>query len=59
MTNMRQYLAWLKQNQNNNPEWQAANAWQNRNQTKVNEGKKPAPNKLPEGTEIVEEQPEE
>jgi len=56
---MRQYLAWLKQNQINNPEWQAANAWQNRNQTKVNEDKKPAPNKLPEGTEIVEEQPEE
>ena len=59
MTNMRQYLAWLRQNQQNNPEWQAANAWQNRNQTKVNEAKKPTPNQLPEGTEIVEEKPEE
>lgn len=59
MSNMRQYLAWLQQNQQNNPEWQAANAWQNRNQTKVNEAKKTAPNQLPEGTEIVEEKPEE
>lgn len=33
MTDMRNYLAWIKQNQENNPEWKAANKWQNRNQT--------------------------
>jgi len=58
MTNMRQYLAWVKQNQKNNPEWRDATVWQNRNQTPVPQ--KPQPNKeLPEGTEIVEEQPKE
>ena len=59
MTNMRNYLAWLQQNQQNNPEWKAANAWQNRNQTPV---KKPvdsqADSKMPEGAEVVEETPE-
>jgi hypothetical protein len=59
MSNMRQYLAWLQQNQQNNPEWKAANAWQNRNQTKIEEKAKPSANQLPEGTEIVEEQPKE
>lgn len=59
MTNMRQYLAWVQQNQQNNPAWRDANVWQNRNQTKVNEQKKTDPNKLPEGTEVVEEKPEE
>jgi len=59
MTDMRNYLAWIKQNQQNNPEWQAANRWQNRNQTPVNT-KKPEESKgLPEGTEVVEEKPEE
>lgn len=58
MTNMRQYLAWVQQNQKNNPEWRDANAWQRRNQTPVNEKTKPA-RELPEGTEIVEEQPKE
>lgn len=58
MTNMRNYLAWLRQNQQNNPEWKAANAWQNRNQTPVQQ--KPQENGgLPEGTEVVEEKPEE
>ena len=59
MTNMRQYLAWLQQNQKANPEWRDASVWQNRNQTKVNEQKKTEPTELPEGTEIVEEKPEE
>lgn len=59
MTNMRQYLAWIQQNQKTNPEWRDANVWQNRNQTKVNEQTKTEPTKLPEGTEIVEEKPEE
>jgi len=55
---MRQYLAWVQQNQKNNPEWRDANAWQRRNQTPVNEKTQPA-RELPEGTEIVEEQPKE
>lgn len=57
MTNMRNYLAWLRQNQQNNPEWRDANRWQNRNQTPVQP--KAQDNKLPEGAEVVEEQPEE
>jgi hypothetical protein len=56
MTNMRNYLAWLRQNQQNNPEWKAANAWQNRNQTPVQQ-KTQEQNGLPEGAEVVEEQP--
>ena len=59
MTNMKQYLAWIKQNQQNNPEWNAANRWQNRNQTPVNPPKPQGDSKLPEGTEVVEEKPEE
>lgn len=58
MTNMRNYLAWLRQNQQNNPEWKAANAWQNRNQTPVQQ-KTQENGGLPEGTEVVEEKPEE
>lgn len=58
MTNMRNYLAWLRQNQQNNPEWKAANAWQNRNQSPVQQ--KPKENiGMPEGTEVIEEKPEE
>ena len=58
MTNMRQYLAWVQQNQKNNPEWRDANVWQRRNQTEIKE--KPKPNtELPEGTEIVNETPKE
>jgi hypothetical protein len=56
MTNMRNYLAWLRQNQQNNPEWKAANAWQNRNQTPVQQ-KPQEQSGLPEGAEVVEEQP--
>jgi len=52
MTNMRNYLAWLQQNQQNNPEWKAANAWQNRNQT-------PPPTPQESEPEDVEEVPEE
>jgi len=59
MTNMKQYLSWIRQNQQNNPEWKAANTWQNRNQTKVNEQQTKSESSLPEGTEIVEENPEE
>lgn len=59
MTDMRNYLAWIKQNQQNNPEWQAANQWQNRNQSPVNKPKQQDDSKLPEGTEVVEENPEE
>jgi len=59
MTDMRQYLAWIKQNQQNNPEWQAANRWQNRNQTPTKTQNSEKSNGLPEGTEIVEEKPEE
>jgi len=58
MTNMRQYLAWVQQNQKNNPEWRDANVWQNRNQSKVQEQNNKS-NKLPEGTEVVDEKPEE
>ena len=58
MTNMRNYLAWLRQNQQNNPEWKAANAWQNRNQTPVQQ-KTQEKSGLPDGTEVVEEKPEE
>lgn len=58
MTNMRNYLAWLRQNQQNNPEWKAANAWQNRNQSPVKEPPK-RDSGLPEGTEVVEETPKE
>jgi hypothetical protein len=59
MANMRDYLAWVKQNQQNNPEWKAANAWQNRNQTPVNKQEQKKDSTLPEGAEIVEEKPEE
>lgn len=59
MTNMKDYLAWVKQNQQNNPEWRDAGRWQNRNQTPVNPPKPTQPNGLPEGTEIVDEQPKE
>jgi len=59
MTNMRNYLAWVKQNQQNNPEWRDANKWQNRNQSPVNQPKPHGEDKLPEGTEVVEEKPEE
>jgi len=56
---MKDYLAWVKQNQQNNPEWRDATRWQNRNQTPVNPPKPTQPNGLPEGTEIVDEQPKE
>lgn len=60
MTNMRNYLAWLQQNQQNNPEWKAANAWQNRNQTPTKKPTQPpAEAQMPEGAEVVEEKPEE
>ena len=58
MTNMRNYLAWLQQNQQNNPEWKAANAWQNRNQTPLKKTEAPTEPKMPEGAEVVEETPE-
>ena len=58
MTNMRQYLAWVQQNQKNNPEWRDANVWQRRNQTEIKETPKPN-TELPEGAEIVDETPEE
>lgn len=57
MTDIKQYLAWIKHNQQMNPEWKAANAWQNRNQTPP-----PADNKAEEkkdDVEEVEETPEE
>jgi len=59
MTDMRQYLAWVKQQQQNNPAWRDANVWQNRNQSPVSQPKPKAQNSLPEGAEIVEEKPEE
>jgi hypothetical protein len=59
MTDMRQYLAWVKQQQQNNPAWRDANVWQNRNQTAIKKQEKTSPDALPEGTEIVEEKPEE
>jgi len=55
MTNMRNYLAWLQQNQQNNPEWKAANAWQNRNQTPQKTEAKAEEN----NEEVIEENPEE
>ena len=59
MTDMRQYLAWVNQQQQNNPEWRDATVWQNRNQSPVPQPKPKSQNSLPEGTEIVEEKPEE
>lgn len=58
MTNMRNYLAWLQQNQQNNPEWKAAKAWQERNQTPPKQAEARA-NEADDDTEIVEENPEE
>jgi hypothetical protein len=58
-TSHQQYLAWIKQNQQNNPEWKAANVWQNRNQSEIKPTQKKPSDKLPEGTEIVDETPEE
>lgn len=55
MTNMRNYLAWLQQNQQNNPEWKAANAWQNRNQS----AQKTEPKVEDTDEEVIEEKPEE
>lgn len=59
MSDMRNYLSWIQQNQQNNPQWKAAMRQQNRNQTPVT----PPPqhkrdDQLPEGTEIIEETPE-
>lgn len=54
MTNMRNYLAWLQQNQQNNPEWKAANAWQNRNQAP----QKAEPKPEDRDEEVIEENPE-
>jgi hypothetical protein len=58
MTDMRQYLAWVKQQQQNNPEWRDATVWQNRNQSPVQQPKTNTKNTMPEGTEVVEEKPE-
>jgi hypothetical protein len=58
MTDMRQYLAWVKQQQQNNPEWRDATVWQNRNQSPVQQPKTNIKNTMPEGTEVVEEKPE-
>jgi len=59
MTDMRQYLAWVKQQQQNNPAWRDANVWQNRNQSPVKKTETKTSETLPEGAEIVEEKPEE
>ena len=59
MSNMRQYLAWVQQNQKNNPEWKAANQWQNRNQSAIPPKETQQPNGLPEGAEVVDETPDE
>ena len=59
MTNMRNYLAWIKQNQQNNPEWRDANKWQNRNQSAIPPKQGQQPQGLPEGAEVVDETPDE
>lgn len=44
MTNIKDYMLWLKQNQENNPDWKSASKFQNRNQTKINEPPPPRTN---------------
>ena len=58
MSNMRQYLAWIQQNQQNNPEWKAANAWQQRNQSKTDEKSSPQ-NGFGDGEQEIGETPDE
>jgi hypothetical protein len=59
MAGMRDYLMWLKQNQENTPAWRDAKRWQDRNQTPPPNSKEHPQGGVPERHEEVEEQPEE
>lgn len=59
MAGMRDYLLWLKQNQENTPAWRDAKKWQDRNQSPLPKPTEQSQRGLPEGQEEVEEQPEE
>lgn len=55
MAGMRDYILYLKNKQEQDPEWKAANVWHNRNQPKV--AMKPIEPKVQEQdcTEVAEE----
>lgn len=53
MPNMKDILLWMQQQQNK-PEFAAANRWQNRNQTPVSQEPKTEP-----VAEIIDEEPKE
>lgn len=59
MAGMRDYLMWLKQNQENTPAWRDAKKWQDRNQSPLPKPTEQPKGGLPEGHEEVQEQPEE
>jgi hypothetical protein len=59
MAGMRDYLLWLKQNQENTPAWRDAKHWQNRNQTPIKKEEPKPESGLPEGDQEIEETPEE
>jgi hypothetical protein len=54
MTNIKDYMLWLQQQQTQKPEWQAAKRWQERNQTPLNTSKEIEKEK----TEEMEETPD-
>jgi hypothetical protein len=54
MTNIKDYMLWLQQQQTQKPEWQAAKRWQERNQTPLNTLKEIEKEK----TEEMEETPD-
>lgn len=59
MAGMRDYLMWIKQNQENTPAWHDAKKWQDRNQSPLPKPTEQPKSGLPEGHEEVEEQPKE
>lgn len=61
MAGMRDYLLWLKQNQENTPAWRDAKRWQDRNQSPPPKQQTPEDTRsgLPDGHEQIEETPEE
>ncbi len=54
MTGMKDYLLWLQQQQTQKPEWQAANKWQNRNQTPLQQPKETKKEDIEEPEETVD-----
>ena len=51
---MKDYLLWLQQQQTQKPEWQAANKWQNRNQTPLQQPKETKKEDIEETEETVD-----